>query len=199
MAREAIAQLDPERAAEQAGVTFAQDGAAGGTWAVPFLGRTYHVSYPSGAIVDCESGQTPHHAASLILLHYMVTATGAPREGRWIAFRELPDGMTYHTAFVGRVEPTLVRAFGQHPELLHEASATIGGWRLDLGDSASWINALPAIALACVVYAGDDEFPPSARVLFDASAGHYLPIEDLAVLGGLYASALARAARQHCG
>jgi hypothetical protein len=49
--------------------------------------------------------------------------------------------------------------------------------------------------MAIVMYVEDDEFPASANVLFDAAASHYLPTEDLAVLGGLLASQLVKAAR----
>ena len=44
-----------------------------------------------------------------------------------------------------------------------------------------------------LVWAGDDEEPGEARVLFDANAGHYLPAEDLAGLGGQLAHRLAAA------
>jgi hypothetical protein len=40
------------------------------------------------------------------------------------------------------------------------------------------------------MWAGDDEFPAQASVVFDAAAGHYLPAEDLAGLGGLLARRL---------
>jgi hypothetical protein len=34
-----------------------------------------------------------------------------------------------------------------------------------------------------VLWEGDDEFPPNAQLLFDASVGHYLSLEDIVVLG----------------
>ena len=60
--------------------------------------------------------------------------------------------------------------------------------------SANWGTA-PMVWMAVVLYIEDDEFPASANVLFDATAGHYLPTEDLAVLGGLLAGKLVKAAR----
>ena len=55
--------------------------------------------------------------------------------------------------------------------------------------------ALPRLDVAAVVWAGDDEEPGEARVLFDAHAGHYLPAEDLAGLGGQLAHRLTAAGR----
>ena len=32
-----------------------------------------------------------------------------------------------------------------------------------------------------IVWRGDDEFPPNANVLFDATVANYLPIEDVVI------------------
>jgi len=45
------------------------------------------------------------------------------------------------------------------------------------------------------VYLGDEELPPAVRLLYDASAGHYLPTEDLAVLGGMLVGRLIAGAK----
>ncbi len=37
--------------------------------------------------------------------------------------------------------------------------------------------------MACILYLGEDEIPPSINVLFDAAADTYLPTEDLSYLG----------------
>ena len=52
---------------------------------------------------------------------------------------------------------------------------------------------LPRVRVAAILHLGDDEFPAEASLLFDASVRHYLPIEDVAVLGGLVAGELIRA------
>jgi hypothetical protein len=64
-----------------------------------------------------------------------------------------------------------------------------------MGDAAFRFVALPRVPMAVVVWAGDDEGPGQARVLFDAHAGRCLPAEDLAGLGGQLAYRLVAAAR----
>jgi hypothetical protein len=194
LARERLADKLPTLVAARAGVTYLPEAQDQGVFETPFLGRTYRITYPSGDIVDVESGQAPHHAASLILLHYLAQADGTPPAGEWVAFRELPDGMIYHSAFVARVEPGLVGVFGHRPDALLASGRALGGMPLELGDAAVSVDALPYIRLACIIHGGDDEFPPAANVLFDAAAGRHLPIEDLAVLGGLFVGALCKAA-----
>ncbi|MEJ2208321.1 MAG: DUF3786 domain-containing protein [Anaerolineae bacterium] len=74
------------------------------------------------------------------------------------------------------------------------AARAMGAESLSFGDASFLFRALPRLWMAVVLYVADDEFPASANVLFDASASHYLPTEDMAVLGGLLASRLIKAA-----
>ncbi len=52
-----------------------------------------------------------HVAVAVLLLHYLLAADGTPPTGTWIAYRELPDGLFYASAFAARAEEPLTRAF----------------------------------------------------------------------------------------
>jgi len=75
--------------------------------------------------------------------------------------------------------------FGQFPEKLKIAAELLGGRISSLGDICVTIPVFPSIPLTFVLWLGDEEFPPSGNILFDASAPFYLPTEDYAVLAGL--------------
>jgi len=189
LARSEWAAADPARRAAQAGCGFSPSGAA-----VPFFGRPHLVTHPGG---DVSAGGAPVHVAvSILLLHYLLRADGLPPAGEWLAFRELPDGLFYAATFAQRAEVPLAQAFGAGSgggdgvSRLHAAAAAAGGLPLDLADAAFAFQALPRLALAVLVWDGDEEFPAQASVVFDAAAGHYLPAEDLAGLGGLLARRL---------
>ena len=175
------AAADPARCAAQAGCGLTTSGVA-----VPFFGQPHLVTHPKG---DVSAGGAPAHVAvSILLLHYLLRADGSPPAGEWLAFRELPDGLFYAASFAQRAEAPLAQAFGAGSgglEALRVAAAAAGGLTLELADAAYAFQALPRLALAALVWAGDDEFPAQASVVFDANAGHYLPAEDLAGLGGL--------------
>jgi len=52
--------------------------------------------------------------------------------------------------------------------------------------SASFIyNALPRIPMMVTYWLGDEDFPSSCKILFDASAPHYLPTDACAILGSM--------------
>ena len=65
---------------------------------------------------------------------------------------------------------------------------------MSFGDASFLFRVLPRLWMAVVLYLADDEFGASANVLFDGAADHYLPTEDLAVLGGMLSSRLIRIA-----
>jgi hypothetical protein len=129
-----------------------------------------------------------------LLLHYLLTADGTPPADRWIAFRNLAGGLGYDAAFQGRANLRLARAFGTDRPAFEAAARALGGERLSFGDASFSFRLLPRVWLAVVLNLADDEFTANANVLFDGMASHYLPTEDLAVLGGMLAGRLIKAA-----
>jgi hypothetical protein len=195
-ARKALPNLKPQETVVQAGVAFEPLDQDGGDFVVPFFGRLYRVRWPQGTGWRVGDQQEADIATRVLLLHYLLRADGAPMASKWIAFRNLPGGLGYDAAFEGRANQRLVRAFGTDRPAFEAAARFVGGEPLTFGDASFLFRVLPRLWLAVVLYLADDEFPASANVLFDASASHYLPTEDLAVLGGLLASRLIKAARR---
>jgi len=188
-ARAEWAAADAAACAARAGCEFVPGGVL-----VPFFGTPHRVTYPEGEVTAGVG--SVHVAAAILLLHYLLTAGGAPPAGRWAAFRELPGGLFYAASFAARAEAPLARAFAAASALesFRSAAQSLGGEQLDLADTAFSFRPLPRVPLAVLVWLGDDEMPGEARVLFDAGAEDYLPPEDLAGLGGLLAGRLAAGA-----
>lgn len=207
-AREGWAAADAAACAARAGCALADGGVL-----VPLFGRPHFVTHPQGAVTtlaaggaagsrepagEPASGAPAHIAVSILLLHYLLTADASAPAGEWKAYRELPDGLFYAASFAGRAEAPLARAFAASAERLdafRAAAWAAGGGPLTLGDASFRFAALPRVDVAVLLWAGDDEEPGEARVLFDASAGHYLAAEDLAGLGGQLAHRLVAASR----
>jgi hypothetical protein len=191
-AREDWAAADAAACAARAGCRATEEGVL-----VPLFGARHLVTYPDGD-VRTEPQRPVHVAVVILLLHYLLGADGAEQAGTWSAYRELPDGLFYAASFTSRVETPLAGAFaGSAAALEHfrRAAREAGGDALTLGDASFRFVALPRVDVAVLVWAGDDEEPGEARVLFDANAGHYLPAEDLAGLGGQLAHRLLAADR----
>lgn len=190
------AAADPARRAAHAGC-----GLGAGGVLVPFFGRPLVVSHPGGRVGFEADPESAHVAVAILALHYLLRADDTPPARAWAAFRELPDGLFYAASFAARAEEPVARAFAAPaaggepgPERFCRAATKLGGVALGLADASFRFQALPRVPLAVLLWAGDEEFPAQAQVLFDAAAGHYLPAEDLAGLGGSLARKLTQAA-----
>ena len=120
-----------------------------------------------------------------LFLYYLITADAAPLSGRWVSFADLPDGRMYNAAFQGYTGDELARTFGLNLEGFKTACEKAGAQAVDAGDAAFRFQALPRVELLVVYHLGDEDFPSSCKILFDASATHYLPIDGCAILGSL--------------
>jgi hypothetical protein len=194
LARDELRAADPAEVAHKAGVSYSAQAEGTGGFRVGCLGRIVQVTYPEGLVFFSDKPSSPNRAVCLIVLHYLTHADGHPLADRWVAFRELPNGLIYDKAFRGRVEPPLLAAFAGKPERFSSAARALGGRPLTFGDAAFMFHALPRLPMAIILHLGDEELPATVSVLFDGAAGHYLPTEDLAVLGGMLVGVLAKPA-----
>jgi hypothetical protein len=161
---------------------------------VTYFGMPYWVTHPGGEVTNVSPGsqRAAHATVAILLLHYLLAADGTSPADRWLAFRELPDGLFYAQAFAGHAEGLLAARYGADLEEFRNAASVLGGSPLDLSDAGFRFQALPRVAVAVLMWAGDEELPGQARILFDASAGHYLPTEDLSGIGDWLAHRLSR-------
>lgn len=194
-ALDALPVLDPQAVAAKAALDYQSGAGVTGHFQVQFLGKMYLIGWPGGEVKGAADGEDADIATRILLLHYLLTADGTPMAGKWMAFRNLPGGLGYDDAFRGRASWRLARAFGQDREAFEASARLLGGEQLTFGDVSFMFRALPRVWLAVILHLADEEFPAEANVLFDATTDHYLPTEDVAVLGGMLAGRLIKAAR----
>jgi hypothetical protein len=149
---------------------------------ITFFGKSYHIDPES-----CDFSSPDESVISLVtkgvILHYILEADGFPPSKRFITYGEIPGGMTYAGVFRRRVILPFINAFGQDVEGFKKAAEVLNGVPALLGDIAYTIQVFPKVSVTLVLWAGDEEFPPAGKMLFDASIDHYLPLEDVVVMG----------------
>jgi hypothetical protein len=101
----------------------------------------------------------------------------------WIAFNQIPGGMFYAQAFQGYSGDELVKAFGNDSDVFMRVNEKLGGRREFFGNLAYSYQVLPRVPIMVVCWLGDEDFPPSYRMLFDANAHHHLVTDAYAILG----------------
>ena len=159
------------------------------------LGQSYLLQPPG--FTATQGGEEVHITDRILLLHYLQRATGKAPTGHWINFTEVPGGELYMRTFQARSVDRLLRAFGGREDALLPAAESIGAVATDLAEISFHVKALPMVPVALALWRGDDEFPASCNMLFDATVTDYLSIEDVVVLAGIVAGSICKAAPQH--
>ena len=183
--RDALAQRDPSDVAQKSGAIISNR-----TIQVALWNKQYQVDFSDCIVRDSDGAETRLDRQLLVLM-YLNTADGTRPAYRWLRYRELPGGMFYSHAFHGYAEERLAQAFHGRPEAFFNAATDLGGTQLGFGQSAAFeFIALPRIRLGAVLWAGDEDFPSNAVILFDAAASHYLPTDVVGALGSQLVSRL---------
>lgn len=116
-----------------------------------------------------------------------------PETHNLISYSQLPGGVGYNNAFIRRAVQPIERTFGSNAESLWHAAKLLNAEKLSHGDCSVKIQALPLVPIVIVLHSATSEFPASANMLFDSSAGNYLSTEQLAMLGELTSARLRHA------
>jgi len=168
------------------------DSAGRGAIGLRFMGRECHVDVATAEVVDARDGTRASPRCALLVLHYICRAKGTPLSEDMVTFREVPDGVFYWGSFRQRVLRPLIEEFGMQPDLLIERGRALGALASTYGDISLRIDAFPKVPVILLIWKGDEEFPPDANILFDASVPQYMTTEDIAVLSEEIVARLAR-------
>ncbi len=192
-ARERLREVKPSKLVMRSGCTQEPDG----TFRLAFFWRDYLVRPPDFAVERADTGEEPSSFFQALILSYLVTADGTTPSSRWVAFRDLPDGMFYAQAFRGYAENRLVRELGEEGlEALCRGAEKLGGELIEIGDAGYAFTVLPRVHLAVVYWLGDEDFPSRTSVLFEDTAARYMSTDGLAILGSHLVNAIVKTARK---
>jgi hypothetical protein len=181
--RDQLSNKNPERLAACTGALFTPFGTYGGEFRLPFWSREVVISFPGFIGKFADGGEEINTFDLTMLAYYFDQSDGAPMTGEWIAFNQIPGGLFYAQAFQGYSGNELAKAFGNDSEAFMNANEKLGGRREFFGNLAYSYQVLPRVPIMVVCWLGDDEFPPSYRILFDSNAQHHLVTDAYAILG----------------
>jgi len=181
LACSSIQGVSLEERAKKAGGNY-EKGKGGEKITLPFFSEAYTIQFPQLEFYS-PSKKVVSLVTRILLLHYLIRADGDPLKGDWVAYKDIPGGLLYAGVFARRVTEPLQRRFGKSAQLFKEVGIRSGGKPVEIGDASFILYAFPYVPLQYVLWEGDEEFPPSVQLLFDASVDHYLTLEDMVVLG----------------
>lgn len=158
-----------------------------------FMGFLYEVSYPEFSIKSLEKEADSKDvlmeslSAKTFLLRYLLEGQQIQSSGKFITFREFPTyGELYNQQFTGRCIKRLTFGFGFKLKAFCEAMERIpGAKKISMGDIAYEFELVNGYFMQFIFWEGDEEFPPSAQILYSDNFQFGFHAEDLVVAGDL--------------
>ena len=170
-----------------------------GQFEILFFGIKYYVTHPVFMICEATCPEKkglngPYE--EILIMRFLLEGIYAPPSDRELSYEEIPSGAVYNTQFDGRVVRRIAGMFGKDISLLKTAMDGISGLNFEAVDGADTgyrFEFLRGYFISILVWAGDDEFPTAAQLLFSDNFKYAFTAEDLAVVGDIVASRLKRA------
>lgn len=138
----------------------------------PEKGRVKRVSQPAS-----QNDGPPGFNAVLVSVHYLIRAREVPMAREYVTENQLTDGSFFFKGPHALPSWKIERRFGHNDATFLEKGRLIGGAPIDFGDVGLEFLVLPRIQIAYILWVADEEFPPRAQILFDASADKHFALD----------------------
>ena len=189
-----LGELPLEERAAKAGVRFMKkEGVA--HLSIPFFEENIELAVP-GFVFKSSKGSNITLTAKIVIMHYLIQASGARVGAGLKPYEDIPGCRVYLPAFERRVVAPLLRAFGYSRDAFSAAGKALGGKAEEYGNASFTLYAFPRLPITFILWEGEEEFPPSIKVLLDQSVHTYLPLEDIVVVSKMAATRILKEARK---
>ena len=162
----------------------------GATFTVKLLGREFAIAHPDYAITAVDGGALPPLPTQTFLLRYLLEGKDTPWNGQWKTFREMPWGELYIKPYTGRVLTRAAFTFGTRLDAFRAAAEKMGAISVNHGDAGYQFELVPGYKMQILAWAGDEEFPPNAQILYSDNFAEGFAPEDRVVAGDILISTI---------
>lgn len=188
---EQFKNMDPREAANRCGLSYQEYEEGKGSFRVKLMNQSYEVSYPDFQIQCIDENGCNFHMleqsipAKILLIRYLTEGINKDAGEELLAYRNVPWGEVYLQQFTGRCIMRLAYSYGNRLDAFQGAMERMGATVYDKGDKSYRLEFMNGLYLYFILWAGDEEFPPSAQILFSDNFPSAFTAEDLAVIGDL--------------
>ncbi len=173
--------LEPEEAVARTGVKW-----DGKEFYVNLMGKEYAIAHPDYALRPA----TLPLPVQTFLLRWLLEGRQAAWAGEWKTFREMPWGELYIRPYTGRVLTRAAYTFGTRIGAFRAACEKLGAQAVNHGDAGYELELVDHYRIRILVWEGDEEFPPSAQVLYSDNFAAGFAAEDRVVAGDILISTI---------
>ena len=160
----------------------------GKAFTVKLLGREFAVTHPEYSIAAADGGALPPLPTQTFLLRYLLESKDVSWSSQWKTFREMPWGELYIKPYTGRVLTRAAFTFGTRLDAFRTAAEKMGAQKVSHGDAGYQFELVNGYQMQILIWAGDEEFPPNAQILYSDNFAEGFEPEDRVVAGDILIS-----------
>ena len=113
----------------------------------------------------------------LLLIFYLLEAKDIPLSGKWVNEFSLRGGALFFRGPHAIRNQSLAGRFGYDINGFKKVCAKLCGQSVQMGDVAYRFQILPRVPVLVVLWLGDEEFEPAAKLLMDSTLDQHLPLD----------------------
>ncbi len=162
----------------------------GEKFTLKLLGREFSIAHPEYAITATDGGAIPQLIVQTFLLRYLLECKDVAWSGQWKTFREMPWGEMYIKPYTGRVLTRAAFTFGTRLDAFRAAAEKLGAVTVPHGDAGFLFELVGGYRMQILVWAGDEEFPPNAQILYSDNFADGFAAEDRVIAGDILISTI---------
>ena len=179
-------ELDPGEISARTAVPFDE---ARGVFTLTLMNSSYEIAYPDFSVrfISGEHDRISDFSSGQILfLRYLVNGHYVRPRGEFLAYRDVPWGEVYIRNFTGRCIRRLAYTFAGKGEAVARKMAALDGKVYEKGDIGWEFEFMPGLSIRFSIWNADEEFPPSAQILFSDNFHYAFDAEDMAYIGDIF-------------
>lgn len=171
---------------------------AGGKLAIRIFGKEFSVDATGNIFSDIHINPW----LAIPVLNYILDGGGVPVTGKWVPFRELPNGMVRSPLFLRRCENPLKRIADEYTDFFSDLLDIFNGKQVDKlfnSDISIVLSPLPLIPILICYWKPEEGMESSFHLFFDATAGDNLHIDSIYTLTAGFVHMFEKIAGRHGG
>ena len=182
-----FAAADPAALSEQSCVPYAAEERK---FRLTLLGRPVTISWPGMVSRFEDDGLATASNTRILLARLLLEGALTPARGQMLAYTDMPWGNVYAQQFRGRCISRLAGTYGSSLPAFDEACARVAGVPAESGDRSYDLPFLDGLTVRLILWEGDEEFRPTAQILFSDNFSAAFSAEDIAVVGDVLLNAM---------
>lgn len=169
-----LARLNPREVCRRTSCTYDE---RRNCYTLPVWGVDY-VIYPEAGNIACGTdSKLLHEYFSLFAIHYLLSSREISPAGEWISEKDMVGGATFFRGPHALPTHLITSRVDNSIEEFRQLGSAGHGRPLNMADAAFSLSITDRIPVAVLYWAGDEDFPAEAKLLFDKTLPNHFALD----------------------